>query len=609
MSYTFKENILKRIGRFILLVLGILAAISIAILSLKDNTVEDQTIIDLNAILDIPVEEVMIEEPTMINDLPLTDNQDLYQYDDPASLVYMYVTVREGNSSDNTDHTWQDVNNFSKFFHVGSINTTVGKAEVIFQVGDENGPYPGEFGYGEIIPNGTIQVRGNTASLTAQKSYKIELFNSAGEWNGQSTIALNKHPGDITRIRNKLSFDLLKDIENMISLRTQFVKLYVKDETSNPPSESFVDYGLYTQVEQPNRKFLRNHLLDQDAQLYKPNMFEFFRYENELRLADDPLYDRDIFESILEIKGNQNHAKLIQMLEDVNDRSIPIEQTFEKYFDADNYFTWMAFNIIMGNVDTNSQNFYLYSPQNSQKWYFLPWDFDGSLARQEKDIYRNTYYHPFQKGIANYWGVVLHKRVLTNEIYRNKLDEKINELMNFITPERIEEYLRVYRSVTDEQVLSMPDILYLNGTVEEYNQVFDLIPNEIQINYQYYLESMEAPMPFFLGDPTIVGDKLQFQWDEAYDFDAQDVTYQFSLSRNWAFSNIVYQTDTVNFPTIETDLLAPGEYFWKVTAVNEDGKIQYAFDYFRDAEGGYHNGMKHFYILNDGVTTSIVPGN
>ena len=33
------------------------------------------------------------------------------------------------------------------------------------------------------------------------------------------------------RFRNKLSYDLLKGIPELLSLRTQFVHLYVKDET------------------------------------------------------------------------------------------------------------------------------------------------------------------------------------------------------------------------------------------------------------------------------------------------------------------------------------------------------------------------------------------
>ena len=38
------------------------------------------------------------------------DNTTLYENRDPASVVTMYLTVSEGNTSDNTDHTWTQVN-------------------------------------------------------------------------------------------------------------------------------------------------------------------------------------------------------------------------------------------------------------------------------------------------------------------------------------------------------------------------------------------------------------------------------------------------------------------------------------------------------------------
>lgn len=91
-----------------------------------------------------------------------------------------------------------------------------------------------------------------------------------------------------------MAFDLIKGIDQMMGLRTQFVHLYVKDETSG--SDSFDDYGLYTQVEQLNKTALQAHGLDKNGQLYKVNYFEFYRDEDVIKLADDPDYDQTKFE-------------------------------------------------------------------------------------------------------------------------------------------------------------------------------------------------------------------------------------------------------------------------------------------------------------------------
>jgi Spore coat assembly protein len=584
MKNIFKVIFMSVLGLFLLY---------ITLLSLSSSEQIDKKLKVSTLIAASPVVKEVVPE---IDNAPFKDNLDLYQDDDPSSIIYMYVTIRVGNSSDNTNHTWQEVNDFVKWTEKGPTYIVVGKAEAILQIGDENGPFPGELGYGETLPNATIEMRGNSTSAKAQKSYKIELRSRAGSWRGQSTINLNKHVFDISRARNKLSFDLVKQIPNMVSLRTQYVRLFVKDETTDPPKVTFVDYGLYTQIEQPNRKFLRSHLLDPDGQLYKATFFEFFRYPDQIRLADDPRYDEQAFSKILEIKGNRDHSKLIKMLEDVNNPNIPIEQTFEKYFDTDNYFTWLAFNILMGNLDTQSQNFYLYSPHNGNKWYFIPWDYDGDLARQ-LGFY---VYDDFEYGIANYWGVPLHKRVFKVARYRQMLDQKMNELMDLLTPDRLEGMLKEYKKATDTYSLQMPDLYYLPGSVSDYENEYALIPGEIKINYDLYLKSLRSPMPIFLGTPKLSENSLIFTWEESYDFNAADISYHFVLSKDWGFNSIVFEETLSNTTSLKIDALPPGTYFWQVIATNENGITQYPFNTYWDAENLIHRGLKYLYITSDG---------
>ena len=567
----------------------------ITLLNLSSSESIDKRL-NIATLIATPKSPAVVEVVPEIDNLPLQDNLSIYQFDDSSSVVYMYITVRKGNSSDNSNHTWGEVNDFTKWLNGRPFDVVVGKAEVILQIGDESGPLPNEVGYAETVPNATVQIRGNSTSAKAQKSYKIELRSRAGEWRGQTTINLNKQFSDTTRTRNKLSFDLIKQIPNMVSLRTQFVRLFVKDETTDPPKITFVDYGLYTQVEQPNKKFLRSHLLDSDGQLYKATFFEFHQYPDQIRLADDPLYDEKAFSKVLEIKGNNDHAKLIQMLDDVNNDNIPIEQTFEKYFNADNYFTWMAFNILMGNVDTQSQNFFLYSPKNANTWYFLPWDYDGDLYRQSQYYI----YDYFEYGISNYWGVPLHNRVLKVARYREMLDTKINELLAFLTPERMEGMLQEYKVVTDAYSLQMPDLYYLPGTLDKYNKDYQEIPNEIQVNYNLYLESLDSPQPYFLGTPEVIENSMIFGWGESYDINAQNITYHFEISKEWDFREIVYEEIIPNLTAVTIDMLEPGTYFWRVTATNENGKTQYPFDVYFDADGNPHSGMKYLFITDDG---------
>ena len=60
-------------------------------------------------------------------------------------------------------------------------------------------------------------------------------------------------------------------------------------------------------------------------------------------------------------------------------------------------------------------------------------------------------------------------------------------------------------------------------TEEQYEQVAAAIPGEVEKNYQLYLESLEKPMPFYIGVPVIENNKLKLVWDVSYDFDAEDI--------------------------------------------------------------------------------------
>ena len=167
-------------------------------------------------------------------------------------------------------------NSYSKYWYEDN-NIEQYAVEGILQVGDENGPLEGEAGYGENAPNAIIKIRGQSSSKGAQKNYKIELKDGKDTWRGQRTINLNKHMFEGLRLRNKLAYDLMKDIPQMISARRQLVHLYAKDETEGG-SGVFEDYGLFTQVEQMNTTLLTSHGLDKDGSMYKVNYFEFLSY-------------------------------------------------------------------------------------------------------------------------------------------------------------------------------------------------------------------------------------------------------------------------------------------------------------------------------------------
>ena len=554
------------------------------------NSLQDQAVQEDNE-----TEQVKTEKAE-INEMHLRDKDSLYENADDTSVVTMYLTVFKGNSSENTYHTWKEINSYSVYDYE-DMGVERYQVAGLLQVGDENGPIEGEVGYGESVPNATVQIRGQTSSQNAQKNYKIELKKNKGTWRGQRTINLNKHMTEGMRFRNKLAYDLIRGIPQMVGLRTQFVHLYVKDNTEEPGGK-FEDYGIYTQVEQLNKTALKSHGLDSNGQLYKINSFEFYRYEDIIKKEDDAGYDKTAFEKMLEIKGDSDHTKLIDMLTDLNDYSIGIEDVLKEHFDEENIVYWMAFQILMGNVDTQNRNVYLYSPLNSDIWYFIAWDNDGCLMRSEYELKNFSDQGSWEKGISNYWGNVLFQRCLKSRSFREKLNDAILELREYLNKDMLISKIESYKNVLKPYLYSMPDAEYEPLTSEKYDQIAASLPDEIEKNYQLYLESLETPMPFYIGVPTIDGNKLKFNWDVSYDLDAEDITYSVEVARDYLFQDVIYHNTTLTVPETEMDLPEAGQYFVRIRATNTSGKTQDAFDYYVTDEGK-HYGMKCFYITED----------
>lgn len=531
-----------------------------------------------------------------INHVHLRDKDLLYAQQDETSVVTMYLTVSRGNASENTDHTWEEINTYSAYDY-DDMDVPRYQVAGLLQVGDENGPRPGELGYGEKVPNATVQIRGQTSSRRTQKNYKIELKENKGLWQEQRTINLNKHQGDGLRFRNKLVYKLIQGIPELMGLRTQFVHLYVKDNTQGQTAE-FEDYGLYTQVEQLNKRALRAHGLDANGHLYKAEFFEFRRYEDVICLETDADYDVQKFEELLEIKGNRDHTKLIAMLEDLNDFSMPIDTILDKHFDRENLLHWMAFHILIGNIDTQTRNFYIYSPQNSEKWYFLTWDNDAAFFDTEFEVKGFNDKGSWQSGVSNYWGSVLFQRCLKSDTFRAELDQVVEKLKLYLNEDRLTDLCTQYAQVVKPYLYSMPDRMHAPLTEEQYDYVLSTLPGLVEQNYQLYKESLEKPMPFFIGKPWIKDGKMHINWDPAYDFDMEDITYTVEVAKDYLFQDVIFTVENQIVPEVSMEVPAAGQYFVRVRATNSSGKSQDAFDYYV-TDSGKNYGTKCFYVMED----------
>lgn len=383
-------------------------------------------------------------------------------------------------------------------------------------------------------------------------------------------------------MRNKIAFDVLELVPNIISMKTWLVQLYVRDLSTGDTGD-FRDYGLFTAIEQPDAKFLARHGLDPNGHLYKAEFFEFFRYPEDLLDTKDPGYKKSSFEYYLEIKAGSTNTKLLRMLDDVNNEKLDIDQVLDKHFHRDNYFTWLAVNILLGNFDTQTQNFYLYSPHDSLAWYFIPWDYDGAMEGSLAPQYDKDN-NPVQLvGIANYWNSVLHARVFQNPAHVRALTSKIEELYGILSPATMARVAQKYRPVVEQY--------FVNNQEHEIQSII----NCTTVNRQRYYQTLEKPMPVYLGDPEPLGDGgYIFDWSESCDLQGDRISYTLQVATDMDFNQIVLEKRRLTDTEFKVNL-DPGYYYWRVLARDHKGHSQIPLDNLYRDDGIWH-GLKEITV-------------
>lgn len=531
--------------------------------------------------------EPMIDR-SVLDSIRLQDNPELYSMYNQGNVIDVYVTVYGGvDAKTGKSYTFDEMNT------IRLAETGEPSLDASVKIED---PSSGEVlaGSDKDTPNCEISLRGESSMLYNQKSYKIKLFDGQGSFRGQTTLNLNKHISDTTLIRQKFCFDYMAILPDMVSLQTTFIRLYVKDATKR--ETSYKSYGLYTHVEQPNKDFLRAHGLDPNGAVYKPNDFEFIL--EDAFLKDGRAYDEEALSKVISARCTPDDEKLLRMLKDVNDPSLDFNKVFQKYFDQENYLTWIAMNILLDNYDTMSRNYLLYCPSYSDKWYFLPWDYDKAMQSDE-EIAGNALYHLY--GLERYWGNVLHKRFFKNTENLKLLDEKIRELKEIMTREQTDQFVNAYLPIAYQSLSEYPDRSIYGTSADTASRIAVKFADIIQKNYDQYFTTKEKPMPFFLGVPKQSDGGWLFNWDPAFDLQGQGVEYSIEIASDSSFKNILYKAEKLyGLSALVYLQFQPGTYYWKVLAKDSDGNMQTAYDYTRlilaDGRSEYHFGVKKLVV-------------
>ena len=378
--------------------------------------------------------------------------------------------------------------------------------------------------------NASLRQRGASARQARQKSFRVELDDKDTLWRGERKLQLNKHPYDDSHIRNKLAFDLMSTISDLPSTRTQFVELWIDD------GEGPVDYGLFTHAEAAGKYYLRNRDWDDDGNLYKAERFVFSGEDlRSMELDDDgePV-DEDAFEERLEIERGKDHRALVRMIEAINDPERTFESVMDEHFDEENVLTWVTVNFLLAQTDAVTHNYYLYNPEGSDTFYFLPWDYDYAFDVEEEppagfatEALEKRLFYGYARGAASNFLSKYYRRPGIHERILDKAAElRRGPLMDAEILERAERYTAVVRPV----LLRGPDALSFDP--EEHERFADYVSS----SHDALRERFAVPLPPTLATPRVEDDLAKLRWSSAHDATGGEVTYDLEIATSPDFA-------------------------------------------------------------------------
>jgi spore coat protein CotH len=233
---------------------------------------------------------------------------------------------------------------------------------------------------GKVYGDVGIRYKGNyTFMATAKslkKSMKLDLNRNVDGQKLDGLTMLNLHCGvsDPTKAREAFSYSFFREA-GIPAPRTAFAELIL-----TVPGKYDKEYvGIYTLTEQVNKGFLKHHFKDGSGMLLKPEGLQGgpaylganwrayeFRYKPEKEPPDE------------QKKRLMDLTKLIS-----NGTDEAFAREIGTYLDIDAFLRFIAANALLANLDSYlgyGHNYYMYLVPATNKFVFIPWDLDLSLA-------------------------------------------------------------------------------------------------------------------------------------------------------------------------------------------------------------------------------------
>ncbi|KNC82607.1 hypothetical protein SARC_05104 [Sphaeroforma arctica JP610] len=475
---------------------------------------------------------------------------------------------QEAHNDEKCDCTWDDVNEDETS---RDLTKATMPCSVSIDVDDEP-----EFWYDNVNAanssdrqprtdvNCDVAVRGGFSRESSIKSYNIKIGKTIvpRTWRGLKRLNMVKMPWELTggAITTAL-YEQFAQMKHWNGMRTTVANLTVT--VVDPDSEEIIEVlnmGRYNLFENIDEDALDRHgqaarTLGGDrleSHVYKLNEFDFNwkdQYDNMPAVIDETdeqaMFE---FEYRLEAKDSLSTLKLQEVMKNLNDRgNMSFVDAVHKHFDMDNLATFVAVNVLCGDIDHSAKNSYIYSTTGTDKWYMTPWDYDASwqpimdMGPQASSPQRYQDHYLFR-------GILFHDE-LRDEFYP-LYKEKVRELQEgYFARDTIEGLITKHANVlepffqsgkVDRDVLGIRAWDSVESTTAEFDPVkmnYNLSPHTNVMGQFDFITG--AVQEFTYDDPPPI------MFDPIFVEEVNDDDTKFKLYVNPVFSPVDNHLETV----------------------------------------------------------------
>jgi spore coat protein H len=235
-------------------------------------------------------------------------------------------------------------------------------AEVVYDMSQGRVYMPGEFEAEGQSWAVELRQRGDSARYHPKHSWKVKLPEEV-RLHGQRKLNFMAAWLDAGYLTDVFANHLMQ-AAGAQAPNTEYVTLTVNGEFQ----------GIYVQIEQVDSRFLEQHGLDEDGNVYRCGSRDC-----ELKATPRAHYQDPFEKKTNEASPSGDLDSLIRDLSAVPEHQL--EADLERHFDLDLDLRSMAVNALVSNYGIDDSGSYLVHDLRRDRWSYVPWDLNNGLMR------------------------------------------------------------------------------------------------------------------------------------------------------------------------------------------------------------------------------------